>query len=87
MKPKEFKVMKKLFFIIQLFMIIGAILAGIILLISEPVEGGAFNSFFGVMTMKLLGALCIFFSIIWIKLLPADYVEKIKDWIESHFDK
>ena len=59
--------------------------ASVVLLFGEPVDGGAWDSFLGLLFMKALAVVAIILSVKSWYSIDEDVRDKIESWIKLHF--
>ena len=59
--------------------------ASVVLLFGEPVDGGAWDSFLGLLFMKALAVVAIILSVKSWYSIDEDVRNKIESWIKLHF--
>ena len=59
--------------------------ASVVLLFGEPIDGGAWNSFLGILFMKALAVVAIILSVKSWYSIDEDVRNKIESWIKLHF--
>ena len=59
--------------------------ASVVLLFGEPIDGGAWDSFLGILFMKALAVVAIIFSVKSWYAIDEEVRNKIESWIKLHF--
>ena len=59
--------------------------ASVVLLFGEPIDGGAWDSFLGVLSMKALAVVAVILSVKSWYAIDEDVRNKIESWIKLHF--